>query len=198
MAQQIESRLARSFADATSIEAEFGDRRVYGLMRLLNSVVLSTIGRKTAAETKAGHWLDDPYGFDQAVIAINTVLELIGPAGEIPPSPAEGAYQGKFNALATLLDIQKAPDVLPTRASRHARAMFTLKRDISDLVDRALIYGSTAEQTRHQARQFGELIQELAPLQLKARKTPDAMSNEELRRLEALTAQVKRLRQQPI
>lgn len=148
MSREIENRLNRSIVD------DRDDERTRALMRLLRSVLRSTMGRKMSA------WLDDPHAFDQAVIAINTVLELIRPQGGIEGAQADGAggLHGAFNARVTLADVQKAPAIAQANASGHRREMVLIRQAIGDVVDRAMIHGETAEQRRAATAEILELI----------------------------------------
>jgi hypothetical protein len=205
LSREIEHRLRRTFSEEKTIEAVFGDRRTYGLMQLINSAVRTTVGRKIISPLtdkqqlkKSIHFLDDPYAFDQAVRTINAVLEAIRPKGEIPQSHDKaldqfgGTFQGEFNAIETLRDIQKAPAALPlpsTKGSRHQHKMSVLKSDIGDLADRAVTRGATADQVRKRS----QLAKELGALRRKQARTPDAMTNEDLNRMNALFGEIEKL-----
>jgi hypothetical protein len=149
MSQEIENRLSQALR-------EDSDDRTRGLVLLPTSVLRSTMGRKPmpariedlkapapAPSTNAPHWLDDRAAFDQAVIAINTVLAAIRPPGEAPTDDLP--FRGRFNALATLQDLVKAPVMAPASASKHVRSMVHIRDAIGgDVVDRALTFGRTA------------------------------------------------------
>jgi hypothetical protein len=96
MSREIEHRLNRSLQDPE-------DERTRAVMWLLQSALRSTMGRKMST------WLDDPYTFDQAVIAIITTLELIRPPGGIEAPAAGAGLHGAFAARATQADVQKGP-----------------------------------------------------------------------------------------
>jgi hypothetical protein len=199
--REVEHRLRRSFVDDEKISAGFGGRQNYALMKMISSVIEATVERddrtwgstgQPRRKTRNFNWLDDPYAFDQAVIAINAVLEAIRPAGDIPQSLDEAfdkygrTFQGKLNASETLLDIQKA-DVLPvpsTKVSYHGSNMAKLKADIGDVVDRAVIRGMTAEQARKRA----ELAKEYAALRRKKIR-----SNDDDNRMKALRGEIELL-----
>jgi hypothetical protein len=198
LSREIEHRLRRTFDQDKEINLVFGSRRMFQLMRLIASVVDSTVGRKVAASKKANlDWLDDPYAFDQAMRAIMAVLERIRPPGAIPQSPDEaldqygGTFQGEFNAIETLRDIQKAPDALPLKATRHQKRVAGMKKDIGDLADRALIRGRSADDTRR----LSELGRKLAALRKKQAKMPEKMTTEDREQMNAIVSEIKQLQQ---
>jgi hypothetical protein len=202
LSREIEHRLRRTFSDDAKISDAFGDRRNYALMKMISSVVEAVVNRKilsavTAKQLKKLHWLDDPYAFDQAIRAIAAVLDAIRPPGEIPQSLDEvldqygGTFQGKFNAIETLRDIQTASDQLPlpsTKGTRHQHKMSALKSDIGDLADRAQIRGRSANDTR----KFSELGRKFGALRRKQAKTPEAITSEDVRQMTVLVDEIAR------
>jgi hypothetical protein len=178
MSREIEHRLNRSMID------DRDDERTYALLRLLRSVLRSTMGRKMST------WLDDPHAFDQAVIAINTTLELIRPKSTIDAPAAGDGLHGALAAHGTLADIQKSPTIAPANASAYRREMTMLRQAIGDVVDRAMIHGKTAEQLR---------ADEPARLELVALRKKDAyatwrngpvLTNDETKRMKILIARL--------
>jgi hypothetical protein len=65
-----------------------------------------------------------------------------------------------------LREIQKAPDTLLLKGSRHQKKMAGLKKDIGDLAERARTYGQSADA----ARKISELARKLAVLRKKQAK----------------------------
>ena len=196
LSREIEHRLRRTFDDDRKIDLVFGSRRMFQLMRLIASVIESTVNRKIDVAKKPNlDWLDDPYAYDQAMRAIIVTLETMRPQGKIPQSLDEaidqygGTFQGDFNALATLRDVQKAPDALPVNGSRYRKMIAGMKKDIGDLVDRAVTYGQTADQVRS----TGLLVQNYSALQSKEKKTPQLMTDEERKQLKALKSEIKKI-----
>jgi hypothetical protein len=201
LSQEIENRLSSSFLHDTVVTKEFGDQQLYGVARMLFSAARSTAGRLIEPPNdgkpvygppiRQKSWLDDVAAFDAAVAAINKVLELIRPYGDAATIPPVGelAYQPEFNALETVHEIQKSPAVQPVNASRHLRAMISLRKDIGDIADRAVIHGMTAEQTRERS----ELTREFASLRRKQVRTPAAMSNDDVNRMNALAREIELL-----
>jgi hypothetical protein len=180
MAKEIENRLSRSFLDDETIKNAFGDRQTYAVALLAFAAARSTVGRKS--------WLYDPQAFDAAVVAINAVLKLIRPGEGLEAS--DGAtYQAEFSALETVRDVQIASKVQPVEASRHMRRTIALRRDMGDIVDRAVIRGVDADQ----ARKRSKAAKEFGVLRRKQAMTPDAMTNEELNRLDALAGEIERM-----
>jgi len=183
---------------------EAPDDRTRGVMLLFQSVLRSIVGRKPMPRTVEGlmedlkaprrppsgpHWLDSPAAFDEVVIALNTVLAAIRPP---EPSADDLPFRGRFNALTTLQDLQKAPDMAPARASQHVREMVHIRDTIgSDVVDRALTFGRTAQEIRDsepERLELAALRRKHAASNLKPPGPP--LTNEEERRMRAL---IKRL-----
>jgi hypothetical protein len=200
LSQEIENRLARSFLHDTVITKEFGDQQLYGLARMVFSAARSTAGRLVeppndskplyGPPARQKSWLDDVAAFDAAVAAVNKVFELIRPQGDAVIPPVGGpAYQPEFNALETVHEIQKAPAAQPPNASRHMRATISLRKDIGDIVDRAVIRGSTADQTR----ELAVLMKEFVELRKKQTKTPAKMTSADLNRMNALAHKIEQL-----
>jgi hypothetical protein len=160
------------------------DARTRAVTWLLQSVLRSTMGRKMST------WLDDPYTFDQAVIAIATTLELIRPEAPIEAPAAGAGLHGAFAARATLADVQKAPANAPANASGHRREMVLIRQVIGDVADRAMIRGKTAE--RHRADEPARL--ELVALRnkeaLSVRGKGPALTHDEIKRMKALIARL--------
>jgi hypothetical protein len=198
LSREIEHRLRRTFIEDKQIDAIFGSRRNFQLMRLIASVIDSTVNRKVDKPKKPNaDWLDDPYAFDQAVRGIAAVLGAIRPPGALPQSSDEaldqygGTFQGVFNAIETLRDVQKAPDALLLTGSRHQKKMADIKQDIGDLADRVLIHGRSADETR----KLSELGRKLAALRHKQAKTPKAMTAKDREQMNAIASQIEQLQQ---
>jgi hypothetical protein len=202
LSREIEHRLRRTFIEDKQIDAIFGSRRMFQLMRLIASVIDSTVNRKVFAKADKPKkqnvdWLDDPYAFDQAMRVIATVLGEIRPPGAVPQSPDEaldqyeGTFQGAFNAIETLRDVQKAPDALLLTGSRHQKNMADIKQDIGDLADRALVHGRSADETR----KLSELGKKLATLRNKQAKVGsfDALSIEDREQMNAIVGEIEQL-----
>ncbi|MGC8536966.1 MAG: hypothetical protein ACP5QR_15810 [Rhizomicrobium sp.] len=86
LSAEIEYRLRRSFDEDDSLIDRMGGRRTYALLRLVAEAIKATgqvsffqEHRKIAQDDD---WLLDPYTYDQAVKAIETVLEMVRPPGE--------------------------------------------------------------------------------------------------------------------
>jgi hypothetical protein len=189
VSQEIENRLTRSLIHDTMIAEDFGNRQIYAVARLVFAAARSTVGRRKLKflgqpESTGGrrNWLVDAGAFDAAVASINKVFELIRPVGE--HGAAGATYQAEFNAVETVLEIQKAPAVLPAKASRHMQSRVSLRKDIGDIIDGAVIRGITAEQARKQA----ELLREYAALRRK-----EIRSNDDDNRMKALRGEIERL-----
>lgn len=91
LSREVEDRLRRSFEEDRSIVEQLGGRKVFALMRFVAAALIpvgeTTYFMKHLRDGSDGAWLSDPYAFDQAVKAVNEVLEERRPAGDptIPP-----------------------------------------------------------------------------------------------------------------
>jgi hypothetical protein len=197
LSQEIEHRLRRTFTDDENIVDAFGSRRNYALMKLIASVIETTANLKRPN----ADWLDVPYAFDQVTRAIAAVLEKIRPAGELPNSIDDdemldhgGRMQWKVNTLEVLRAVQVADAKLPlTKGSRRQHTMAKLKSDIGDIADRAVLYGRTADETRKLSelgRRLAPSMRRLSPLMQKAEETPETMTPDDHRQLNALADEI--------
>lgn len=188
LSQEIEHRLRRTFTDDKNIVDVFGSRRNYALMKIIASVIETTVDLKRPNAV----WLDSPYAFDQVAKAVAAVLEAIRPAGELPSSVDDaldhgGRMQGKLNALEAWRAVQVADAKLPlTKGARHQYKLSALKSDIGDIADRAVLYGRTAVETRR----LNELGRRFALLMQKAEKTPEALTPDDHRQLNELADEI--------
>jgi hypothetical protein len=183
LSQEIEYRLHRTFIEDEKIEVVFGSRQVFGLMKLIASV----INLPTNLKNRNATWLNDPYLFDQAFGGVITVLKAIRPAGDHPRTTEDyfargGRKQGKATALVALHEVQVADPAPSLVASKHKQKLAMLKVDLGEIADRPKLFGEAAEETRRRAN----LWRELAPLRKKSNRQPNLMTNEEVRRKEAL------------
>lgn len=199
LSREIEHRLRRTFIEDKQIEAVFGNRRMFQLMRLIASVIDSTVHRKILDSPKkpSVDWMDDPYAFDQAVRAAVAVFNLIRPPGDVPRTLDEaldqygGTFQGEFNTVEALREIQRAPDALPLKGSRHQQKMAGLKKDIGDLAERARTYGQSADA----ARKTNELARKLAVLRKKQVKLGgfDQLPIEDRKQMDDIAGEIEQL-----
>jgi hypothetical protein len=176
LSEEVRHRLQYSLRDPE-------DDRTQGLMWLLAAAVRSTIGRR-----KMSSWLDDPSAYDEALAAINTVLEAIRPPGAIEGA---GRLHGAFAARGTMADLQRAPALPPVMASRHRQEMVEIRQAIGgNVVDRAMIHGKTAEQVRADKPARLELVALRKKEALSVQGKGQPLTNQEGRRLKALIARL--------
>jgi hypothetical protein len=100
--QEINDRIAASFAKPDLTERLFTNPRVAGLMKLVR-VAMQGAGQKAAVLKKgyfgldpltiddAAFWPDDPYAFEQAKRAVEAILEACRPPGSPEPPTDEDA-----------------------------------------------------------------------------------------------------------
>lgn len=89
LSQEVERRLRRSFEEDEKIERLFGGRQTFAMLQTL-ATALKTMGVHAAfvrsrVLPEGEGWLSDPYAFDQAVRAANTILEAFRPPGDPTP-----------------------------------------------------------------------------------------------------------------
>jgi predicted HicB family RNase H-like nuclease len=75
LSQEVEHRLRRSFVEDDKIADVFGDRRTYRLMRLMSDAI-----QFVQKHENDENWLDDPFRFRFALIAMLSVVEAIAPS----------------------------------------------------------------------------------------------------------------------
>jgi len=112
LSSEIEHRLRRSFTKEERIEEMFGGRETCAIMRLIANVITVTAQQAglitQRARGKKTTWLNDPYVYDQAVMAVRAILEVFRPAGDIvrPTLPAKkGATKAQIEVVAKALKV---------------------------------------------------------------------------------------------
>lgn len=89
LSEEIESRLEASIKNVREAEELLGGSYVFGILMIIGRAIQHTGGMinnfKTGASTDSPEWLGDPYAYDQAVKAVDQVLEAFRPDGEIAP-----------------------------------------------------------------------------------------------------------------
>jgi hypothetical protein len=183
LSQEIEHRLRRTFIDDDKIEAAFGGRRNYAIMKLISSTIEaanpSLINRD---------WLDDPDTFDRATKAINGVLQIIRLHGELPNSGSPPYLLDTnvvIDALETMRCVQNAADMLPLptdNATQRERELAVCKADLGNVAQR----GETADAFLR----LRELVHKFAPLRRKQVMSPEAMTSDEVLRLNGLADEI--------
>lgn len=109
LSQEVEYRLRRSFDTDRNITKTFGDIRNYAFFRLLDLIVKET---RAADLIHPSFWLDDPFRYQQAVVAITAALEVFRPRLKLPKG-TEKAHEALYSlgllaAGAVLNDIRTA------------------------------------------------------------------------------------------
>lgn len=87
---EIEYRLRRSFEDDEKISDQFGNRKIYAMLRAVGGAmeaVGETLGPLSTTKKGLGAagWLDDPNAYDQAMKAAIFILTQFRPEGDIVP-----------------------------------------------------------------------------------------------------------------
>jgi hypothetical protein len=83
MNTEIVARLERSFEQDQRLKDVFGSDELYRLAQTLALVMDDTRYAAGFSEEGDASWLRHPYTYDQAVKAVNVVLEALRPPGEI-------------------------------------------------------------------------------------------------------------------
>lgn len=140
LSREVEHRLRRSFYDDDKINDYFGSRRDYAILKLIHSSIEAVAN----LEDPNADWTKDPYLFSQAVQAVNTVLEMIRPNGEIPSGEKAldrgGNKQGRIRAAILLRDIKQAPPGFRTNpVDNEERLIGRLKDDLGELAEAATL-----------------------------------------------------------
>lgn len=173
LSQEIEHRLRRSFdRDERWIEI-FGSRQNYAVLRLIAAAM------DTVNPTRSGSsWRDDPFAFDQMIIAVNAVLAALRPPGDPsaervaeaagsggptdPYTRAKQSYlplQGALRAEDLLQRIKETDPALPI--PRRADPVPFIRDDLGALVDRIPLQGDIAEEAKR--RFFKSLFADFPP-----------------------------------
>lgn len=84
LSQEIEHRLRRSFDHDERVIEIFGSRQNYAVLRLIAAAMEIT------NPVRGGSWRDDPFAYEQMIIAVNTVLAALRPPGEPSLEPLPG------------------------------------------------------------------------------------------------------------
>ena len=109
LSSEAQFRLEESFRAEdgllSALRFAYGDR-VAGLVLLLgqalNDTGISCLPADASIENRK-KWIEDPYAFDQAIRALNSILERVRPAGEIViPEPPRGLEKTKHDILHAL------------------------------------------------------------------------------------------------
>jgi hypothetical protein len=91
LSQEAEARLDHSFRDEQQIEQALGlayGRQLAGLILVLaramsDAIRNSNLAQVLSASATSSHWPRSPWEFDQAKIAVDTILEAFRPPGEV-------------------------------------------------------------------------------------------------------------------
>ncbi|MCC2654530.1 MAG: hypothetical protein K0Q60_4696 [Microvirga sp.] len=144
ISEEIEFRLNDSFDRNRRIEDEFGGQEIFGIMKTIAWAMRET-GRAagfitTRTSEGANHWLTNPYAFDQAVKAVQKVLEAVRPEGEIVPPKATG-FDVLDQALADLgpgfaNTILEEIETGEPRSTGSIKRTEDLRRDLGTMVHR--------------------------------------------------------------
>ncbi len=115
LSQEIEWRLRRSFDEERKIMDNLGGPESYAFLRLIAQSIDMTARQAGVIATLVRghpvHWVNDPYVYDQAVKAVNVVLEAFRPAGdrarpkiEVSAGPGENQEETE-QAVDQVLDV---------------------------------------------------------------------------------------------
>ena len=203
-------RLLKQAAEASgrtmSAECEFqlqralslmGTGRTFALMMMIGGTIDRLV--RMRADDADARWWNDPFLFDQAAKAVNSIFGMLRPKGELPQGEdifeAGGPRKGEFAIEATMREVQLVDPTIPfADQTPHQRWLILLKRELGPLADTAVIWGTTAEQARKEHKLFRKLAPELMRLSRKQSKGAP-LKPKEKRRLADLWSEVAAIRE---
>lgn len=138
ISEEIEYRLEQSFEGERRAYEVFGNREVYGIMRVIGAAIHeagSAAGFYASHSSEgAAQWLRQPWAYDQAVKAAMRVFEALRPAGRpTPPKRLAHKNLGRDFASGILNEIARSKArVSPANVSRTKE----LRRELGSLAAR--------------------------------------------------------------
>ena len=114
-------------------------------------MIAHAIDGLTDIKNPKANWLDDPYLFQQAKLAVNAALDLFAPRDPLPPDVSErGPHRQGLVAIHELLrEIQVADATTPrAKQTTRERVLAMLKSDLGALADQPRAYGKSAARLR--------------------------------------------------
>jgi hypothetical protein len=138
ISEEIEYRLERSFENERRVYEVFGDRDVYGIMRVIGAAIHeagSAAGfYATHSLDGAAGWLRQPWAYDQAVKAAMRVFDALRPEGDpSPPEQLEHQNLGRGFASGILNEIARGKArITPDNVARTEE----LRRELGPLAER--------------------------------------------------------------
>jgi hypothetical protein len=152
LSREIEHRLRRTFIEDDKIEAAFGGRQNYALMKVIAMVLESW---HNPADIQSD-WRSDPVAYDQVCRKIMGVLKAMRPPGEgVALSELESAIadlKAVEDPARAIQAIQNADDALPLAGRRRDQVLSSIKGDLGSLIERPKISYGTADQLRASAK----------------------------------------------
>jgi hypothetical protein len=148
ISQEVESRLRRTFIEDDKIEAAFGNRRNYLIMRAAAIAIEWQVHPSRESEEGYEAWLNDPHRFDNVLKTITAVLEKFRPTGEVGGEPqdfrdgeADVWIDDPDKAASEVIEgIRKSDPALPLTGDLQGfnfdYVAGRLKSDLGDLVQR--------------------------------------------------------------
>src|SRR5262245_40561620 len=130
LSQEIELRLRQSFELDAEIKKRFGGNGTYWVLWLMANAIRHIEHTSGIAITAERHWFDDPFVFDQVVVAIETIFRYLRPAGRaVAPRgllAIDAKKLGRQSALLVLANLELArgpPDNQRVGAAYHDAAL---------------------------------------------------------------------------
>jgi hypothetical protein len=164
MSAECEHQLRRALVD-------MGAGPTFAIMSLVGRTIVGVVGPKTK-------WWNDPRQFDEAVRLAHAAFGLLRPpprAGAEPPAGGEPLSERsiQFAAEASVREAQAVDTAVPfEKQTDDQRWLAHLRQDLGPVVDRALVWGFSAQETRRLRESTRSYLPELQALTKKGGKEP--------------------------
>jgi len=164
---EFEHQLRRALSD-------IGTGPTHSLMALIGRAIDGVVGLKSPK----AKWWNDPRQFDEAVRLAMAAFELLRPpprAGAEPPDRGEPLNERsiQFAAEASVREIQAVDQSIPfEQQTFDQRWLISLREDLGPLVDRVLVWGASAQESRRLREATRSYLAELQVLTKKGAKAP--------------------------
>jgi len=136
VSREVENRLRRTFLEDKAIEAQFGGRQLYAMMRMIAST-MTFAGTMDTPVPGPGRgqeqhpWLSDPIAYDRAFRATVAVLEALRPAD--PEGGLSASEPSGFYAHVVMQMVAEAEPVFASPDQKLTDGERMIRRIASDL-----------------------------------------------------------------
>jgi hypothetical protein len=169
-----------------------GTGPTYALMTIIGRAITDLAEAKdlmTGARLRKGPWWLDPHTFALAEKAVVAAFRLLQPPGA--QDQVDDGRQGEFAIETLLREIQTVDLAIPfDQMTAHQRWLALLKQDLGLLINRAAVWGESAERAQERRKRASPILRELISLSI---RPSDDLTPEETERLRELRAEVVRM-----